>query len=73
MGHRRCQEVGDAEIQSFKDKIQALKVRAEELSTEVKDKESDIKSLQTEKELQSGGEVKELSQKADELSKRCVV
>ena len=33
-------------------------------------KESDIKALQTEKELQAGGEVKELQQIADKLAKK---
>lgn len=33
-------------------------------------KESDILALQTEKELQAGGEVKELQQIADKLSKK---
>lgn len=66
----RSQEAGNSEIQGLRDKIESVRLRASELAAELQDKDSDIKSLQTEKELQSGGEVKELSQKTDELSKR---
>ena len=41
------------------------------MQREVAEKEADIEQLGRERERQSGKEVKELSQSADELSKRC--
>jgi vacuolar-type H+-ATPase subunit I/STV1 len=38
----------------------------------IKEKDSEIESLQTEKELQAGGEIKELSADVDELGKAIV-
>ena len=66
----RSQEVGEAEIQELRSSIEAGKARAEELVQEIQEADADLKGLQTEKDLQSGGEVKELAQQADELSKR---
>ena len=66
----RIQEVGESEIHSLMEKVEGMKADAEELERDIQDKEADVKALQTEKELQSGGEVKELSEKADGLSKR---
>ena len=66
----RIQEVGESEIHSLMEKVEGMKADAEELERDIQDKEADVKALQTEKELQSGGEVKELSEKGDGLSKR---
>lgn len=66
----RCQEVGEAEIASLAEKVEAVKEKEKQLAGEVQEKEADIKALQTEKELQSGGEVKELADETDALSKR---
>ena len=41
------------------------------MQRELAEKEADIEQLGRERERQSGKEVKELSQSADELSKRC--
>ena len=41
------------------------------MQREVAEKEADIEQLGLERERQSGKEVKELSQSANELSKRC--
>ena len=41
------------------------------MQRELAEKEADIERLGRERERQSGKEVKELSQSADELSKRC--
>ena len=40
------------------------------IDAQVREREDEIQGLQTEKELQSNGEVKELIQEVDELSKR---
>lgn len=50
--------------------IQELEKQKTELEDEAADKASDISALQTEKEIQQGGEVKELQQRADDLAKK---
>jgi hypothetical protein len=50
--------------------MQKLDSEIKILDISLNEKEDEIKGLQTEKELQSNGEVKELVQKVDELSKR---
>ena len=40
------------------------------VESQVREREDEIQGLQTEKELQSSGEVKELIQEVDEMSKR---
>ena len=62
--------MGESEIHNLMEKVEQGKAKVEELEQEIQSLESDIKGLQTEKELQSGGEIKELAQKADESSKR---
>ena len=62
--------MGEAEIEDLRNSIEASKVMAEELAQEIQEANADLKGLQTEKDLQSGGEVKELAQQTDELSKR---
>lgn len=57
-------------MQDLRSSIEAGKVKAEELAQEIQEAEGDLKGLQMEKDLQSGGEVKELAQQVDELSKR---
>jgi hypothetical protein len=48
--------------------VEQLEQQAAELEADAADKASDIQGLQTEKELQTGGEVKELQQAADQLA-----
>lgn len=66
----RSQQAGQLEMQGLAQAIEDRKAKAEELAAQIQDAEADIKSLQTEKDLQSGGEVKELAEQADALSKR---
>lgn len=66
----RNQLNGESEIHSLMEKVEQGKARAQDLEQEIKGLEGDVKGLQTEKELQSGGEVRELAQKADGCSKR---
>lgn len=47
--------------------IEELDRQCMEVEAEAADKASDIQALQTEKELQQGGEVKELQQEVDAL------
>lgn len=62
--------MGESEIHSLMEKVEQSRARAEELAGEIQGLEADVRGLQTEKELQSGGEVKELSEEVDKLSKR---
>ena len=66
----RSQEAGEAEIEGIKRSVEEGGILAEELTSEIQGVEADIRGLQTEKDLQSGGEVKELSEKADAFSKK---
>ena len=66
----RSQEAGEAEIVSLTRSAEEGKARAEELNQEIQEADADIRGLQTEKDLQSGGQVKELAESADALSKR---
>ncbi len=43
-----------------------------ELDKEAREREADMKELQAQKERQSGREVKDLAEAADNLSKKCV-
>lgn len=49
-----------------------LAARAAELEQEAADKAAEVQALETEKALQSAGEVKELAEAADALSKKLV-
>jgi hypothetical protein len=66
------QQQGDAEVAQVQTRISELVGQAGEVEGEVRDKEEGIKSLQTELELQSGGEVRELTDSVDQLSKKYV-
>ncbi len=50
--------------------IQQLEAQKAEVESEAADKSSEIAALQTEKEIQQGGEVRELQQQADGLAKK---
>ncbi|PRW61562.1 structural maintenance of chromosomes 2-1 isoform A [Chlorella sorokiniana] len=69
---QKLQDNGEAEVRGVQDEMHNLDAQAAHLDLEIREKEDDIKGLQTEKELQSGGEVKELQAKVDELSKDLV-
>ncbi|KAK9829006.1 hypothetical protein WJX72_003368 [[Myrmecia] bisecta] len=68
----RSQSSGSADMSSIGARIEDLTGQHAELAQEIQDKEGEIQSLQTEKELQAGGEVKELAETADSLSKKLV-
>jgi hypothetical protein len=68
MGFCRAIEVGEAELAAAAQEVRQLEQQHAELAAEAADKQSDITALQTEKEIQAGGEVKELQQVADQLS-----
>eukprot|EP00775_Hariotina_reticulata_P003904 gene3904-4158_t len=61
-------EAGEAELAAAAQEIRQLEQQHAELAAEAADKQSDITALQTEKEIQAGGGVKELQQAADQLS-----
>lgn len=63
-------EAGEAELAGIIEQVQELQKQKAELESEAADKASDIAALQTEKEIQQGGEVKELQQQADNLAKK---
>lgn len=68
MGYCRAIEAGEAELAAAAQEIRQLEQQHAELAAEAADKQSDIIALQTEKDIQAGGEVKELQQAADQLS-----
>ena len=57
----RNQQQGETEIHSLMEKVEQGKAKAQDLQQEIQSLEADVKGLQTEKELQSGGEVRELA------------
>lgn len=63
-------ESGEAELANMVAEVQELEKQKAELEAEAADKAGDIAALQTEKEIQQGGEVKELQQQADNLAKK---
>lgn len=60
-----------ADVERQRQQAETLGTDIEELQRELAEKEADIEALGRDRERQSGKEVKELSQLADELSKRC--
>lgn len=63
-------ETGEAEMADMASQIQELEQRKVQLEAEAADKASDIAALQTEKDIQQGGEVRELQQSVDDFAKR---
>ena len=59
-----------ADVERQRGEAEQLGTEIEHLQRELAEKEADIEQLGRERERQSGKEVKELSQSADELSKR---
>jgi len=64
----RAIEAGEAELADMAAGIAELDQQHATLGAEAADKASDIEGLRTEKEIQAGGEVKELQQQVDELA-----
>ncbi|DBA81803.1 hypothetical protein WJX77_004664 [Trebouxia sp. C0004] len=69
---QRLRDDGQGEIESVKAKLEEGSEAHASLDEEMKSRDGDIRTLQMEKELQSQGEVKELADTADKLSKRLV-
>lgn len=61
---------GESDIQLMQRGLAELDEKRKALEADVQDKESDMRALQTEKEIQSSGEMKELQKEADELNMR---
>lgn len=58
----------EAELAAMSGSIAELEGRQGALESEASDKMSDIEGLRTEKEIQAGGEVKELQEEVDRLA-----
>jgi structural maintenance of chromosome 2 len=63
---------GESEIQQTDKRIADMDAELSALQAEIIAKSDEVTALQTEKELQTGGEVKELMKKVDDLSKQLV-
>ena len=63
---------GLEEIEKEREAVAELAQSIAELDKEAKEREADIKELQAQNERQSGREVKDLAETADNLSKKCV-
>lgn len=68
---RSALESGQSELDQLQSEAAALDERKGALEAEAADREGDIAALETEKELQAGGEVKELQEEVDRLAMRC--
>lgn len=69
---KRLQADGEGEVRGVESALSDLDALAAALELEAREKDDEIQGLQTEKELQSGGEVKELIEMVDQISKRRV-
>jgi len=72
-GNCRNQKDDESEIHAAEQALSDFDAQLSAIEAQLREKDDEIQSLQTEKELQSSGEVKELAQEADELSKKYVV
>lgn len=70
---RSLQNDGEAEIRSIEDIINQIEAELGSLEVQMRERDDEIDGLQTEKQLQSNGEMKELVQVADDLSNRQAV
>ncbi|GBF88023.1 structural maintenance of chromosomes 2-like [Raphidocelis subcapitata] len=64
----RALESGQGELEALLSEAAALDARRAALESEAADRASEVAALQTEKELQAGGEVKELQEEVDRLA-----
>ena len=69
---RRLQQTGEADVRGVQDALSELDAQWAALDLDLREKADQIQGLQTEKELQSGGEVRELQKEVDDISKRWV-
>jgi structural maintenance of chromosome 2 len=67
---KSLQDDGESEIRAMEQSIVDFYAEIGGIDAQVREREDEIQGLQTEKELQSNGEVKELIQEVDDLSKR---
>ena len=68
----RLQQTGEADVRAVQDALSELDAAWAALELDLREKADQIQGLQTEKELQSGGEVRELQAEVDDISKRWV-
>jgi structural maintenance of chromosome 2 len=64
------QKDGEGDISGMQEQVSDIEAQLAALELSVREKDDEIQGLQTEKELQSGGELKELMQLVDDVSKR---
>ena len=62
----------DGRTDELKAEVAAAAAAAAALEADLAEKAADMAAVATEKELQAGGEVKELAAHAEQLSKQCV-
>jgi len=67
---KSLQDDGESEIRGMEQSIVDFDAEIGGIDAQLREREDEIQGLQTEKELQSSGEVKELIQEVDSLSKR---
>lgn len=67
---KSLQDDGESEIRGMEQSIINFDAEIGGVDAQLREREDEIQGLQTEKELQSSGEVKELIQEVDNLSKR---
>lgn len=72
MEAKSLQEDGEMEIQQAEEALSNYDTEILAVDIHIREKDDEIQGLQTEKELQSNGEIKELAQEVDDLSKRLV-
>lgn len=67
---RTCRQIeqGDQDVAGLQAEAAGVEAARAALQQEVADAESEVAALQAEKEIQAGGEVKELQKEVDELS-----
>lgn len=63
----------DGRTNELKAEVEAAAAAGAALETELAEKAADMAAVSTEKELQAGGEVKELAAHAEQLSKQCAL
>lgn len=66
----RLQQNGEQEVRAVQNELSDHDAQAAALQLDIREKGDQIEGLKTEKELQSGGEVRELTALVDDISKR---
>ncbi|KAK9805921.1 hypothetical protein WJX73_005152 [Symbiochloris irregularis] len=66
------QQAKEKDTEAEQERLQALEQETEELEGTVREREAELKALKAEKELQSGGEVRDLKEAVEKLNKQIV-